>query len=298
MSQRVADIYGVTSLSRTIWHAAKALSEGQMHSKAFWFDNRLESLINYLATSKLFKLEVIQHPESLRAKYIEPRNDICNLFGAGIDSFIAHYQVERSRSNKNHVNLWVDYGQPYAQKELECINRLSELTKKAFKVYLLRIPSPYEHIANFDYLFPLRNLLLASLGLVDADVVWISANKRDKQTATGALDKTEHFFNEATEVFSDYYQHRVLVQSPQSAFSKSEMIQWYLDENLPIEHLFATTSCYDPDLYKCGVCYSCFKRYQSFRKLDITEPDYHTDPQESPNYESFIERERLKGRID
>jgi 7-cyano-7-deazaguanine synthase in queuosine biosynthesis len=300
MELEVTDILGVDSLQQSCWALAQAYARKWPCANGRYTSIRLLQLAHYLEQDDSMNWSTWFNGVTKPVKF-QRRHRIANMIGGGIDSFIAHFQAIEQYGLGEHVNVWVNYGQPYVNKEIDALQKVRKLVQAhsthSFKFYELVIPTPYKIIEGFDYLFPCRNLLIASLGTVDALEIWISANKRDPNTTQGALDKTPYFFEEVSEIFSQYYDTTMLVRSPQIEYSKTEMIKWYLDHNYPVEWLFACSTCYHPTEQKCGVCYSCHKRRKAFKQLGIDEPGYPNKFEDNPNFEEFEAREQRKGRV-
>lgn len=255
-----------------------------------WHNDELLKLGNYLLNgSKLGK--------KFRLKNVrDGHNDIAIMFGAGIDSWCAIEHAKAHHAFAKTVVIHVDYGQPYAKQELEVVAKLKDIPVHRVQIELA---NPGQQTEWKEYIFPARNLVLASIGSQYADDVWIVATQR-KNEEVGTPDKTGKFFREASGTFSKFYGRSVAVRSPFMNKTKSQVVQTYLDQGGKIEDLLSTFSCYRSDgkmtePRHCGWCYACFKRYNLFQSRNV-EHSFEKVPWEGPNWNTYKAAEAAKGR--
>lgn len=200
-------------------------------------------------------------------------------YSGGLDSLIMYnYALAH---NYNPMCFYVDFGHPYAQKEIESIKKLEGLEYCPAKVEVIKLDTLYALISKrlSNQIIPSRNLLLAVIGSMFSERVWIGA--LDGEQLGKEHDKSERFFKDSTKLLSftnEFFQKETIIEAPFANFSKSETIKWAIDNNIPLNTLFLTTSCYSETDCKCGKCLTCVKRAIAFKANGISEPDYKHDP--------------------
>lgn len=160
------------------------------------------------------------------------------LVSGGVDSYIMSQEIDG-------INVYVDFGQPYAAEETRALHRLG------VKFDIVKV-SNSEMIE--DGYIPCRNLFLASLVemLYKADNIYLAGLKDDN-----CIDKTESEFATISDIISRYSGKRVNVTSPYWQKTKGDIIQSFAKK----EHLSKTFSCYTPvDGKPCGDCPACLRR--------------------------------------
>ncbi|MBI1758172.1 MAG: 7-cyano-7-deazaguanine synthase [Actinobacteria bacterium] len=182
------------------------------------------------------------------------------LFSAGLDSFPAWHFLGRPPA------VYFDLGHRYAAQERHAITALAEVcgieVAISEELRLGRWEAP-------DAIIPMRNVHLAMLAVNRADVVWCVGVKGD-----ATLDKSPLAFEDMSSFISRLSGRPVRVDSPFWDMTKTQIISWYLDEGLPVEHLLLTFSCSrtDGDPTHCGTCSSCLRRWISLANNGITAP--------------------------
>lgn len=199
------------------------------------------------------------------------------MASGGLDSFIAwHYAI---KNGYKPLALFVDMGQPYNWKEWKGIKEIQKVSNVIVTKINIKdlIPAIAEKMTN--QIIPSRNVFLATIGSMFNNRVWINA--LDGEQNGKENDKSLRFFQDTTNLLSftnSFFQDSTIVETPFSHLSKAETIRWALDNGITKEQLFKTTSCYDGEIDKCGVCLTCYKRKIAFLLNDIDEPGYHMDP--------------------
>lgn len=202
------------------------------------------------------------------------------MYSGGLDSFIAwHYAIKNGFRPEAY---FLDFGQPYAWKEWEAIQAIPEDIRPP--VIKLDFSELYSKISGkmTNQIVPSRNVFLAVLGSMFNQRVWINA--LDGEQNGKEHDKSLKFFQDSTNLLTftnSFFQDSTIVETPFSHLSKAETITWAINNGIPAEHLFATTSCYDEFSRKCGRCLTCYKRKVAFLLNNIDEPGYDVDPFES-----------------
>jgi len=209
------------------------------------------------------------------------KTNLTIMYSGGLDSFIAwHYALKNGYKPEA---LFVDLGHPYAEKEWDSVNKIPENIRPNVTFLDLKALYPIIESRMDNQIIPSRNLLLGVLGSMLNKRVWINA--LDGEQNGKEHDKSYRFFADSTELLSftnSYFQDRTIIETPFSHLSKAETIKWAIENGIPKEHLFATTSCYDETSRKCGKCLTCYKRKVAFLLNGIDEPGYDVDPFTQP----------------
>ncbi|GAA4256589.1 7-cyano-7-deazaguanine synthase QueC [Dactylosporangium darangshiense] len=172
------------------------------------------------------------------------------LYSAGLDSFPAWHYLGRPRA------LYLDIGHHFRAQELASVRTL------AVRCGIDLTVSDELDLSAWDTpqgdLIPARNLLLATLGALRADTIWCVGVKGDH-----APDKSPEAFERMSVTLSELTQRPVRVDSPFWAWTKTEVVRWYVDAGLPVDDLLQTFSCLLPGdgFEHCGVCASCLRRW-------------------------------------
>ncbi len=162
------------------------------------------------------------------------------LVSGGVDSYIMSQEFEG-------VNVYIDFGQPYAQQELQALKSLqvdvSIITLRGYK-------------SNFnDVYIPDRNLFFACVAEMyyNADEIYMAGLRDDN-----CKDKTEEEFRIMSEILTRYANKEVRVISPYWHKSKGELIRDYQGDKSKLAYTF---SCYAPRGNEpCGNCPACLRR--------------------------------------
>jgi len=205
------------------------------------------------------------------------KTNLTIMYSGGLDSFIAwHFAI---KSGFKPEAVFVDLGHPYAWKEWEAIQNMpKEIRPEVKKIDFTSLFSVIGDRMD-NQIIPSRNVFLGVLGSMLNERVWINA--LDGEQNGKEHDKSFRFFADTTELLSftnSYFQERTTIETPFSHLSKAETIKWAIDNGIPEESLFQTTSCYDDSHRKCGKCLTCYKRKVAFLLNDIDEPGYLVDP--------------------
>lgn len=174
------------------------------------------------------------------------------LVSGGIDSYITWNYLYRP------TPLFVDYGQPYLDIELEAVTKLYPSFEK------IKIEGIKE--LNPDKIFvPARNLMLASLALRYSNSIALGGVKDEK-----CKDKSPYAFKMMSSILSEFNNDNVTVFSPLWHLTKAQAVGEYLQTN-SADPLHDTISCYSQRL--CNDCESCFRRFVALAHNNIIEPD-------------------------
>ena len=191
------------------------------------------------------------------------------MYSSGLDSLISYHWAKAH--DLNPICIWVDLGHPYSTKERDVIEKLKNIVPN---IIILDFKTLYPAIQTrlTNQIIPSRNLLLATIGAMFSDTVYINA--LDGEQLGKEHDKSERFFQDTTNLLSflnEFFQAKTTIMTPFATMSKTETVTWALNNGIPKEHLLATTSCYSGSTNKCGKCLTCFKRWTAFYLNGIEE---------------------------
>jgi len=197
------------------------------------------------------------------------------LFSGGLDSLIAWYYLDYPTC------LYVDLGHRYSVKEKLVTQTLAKnLGMKLIIDKRLNLADKEEP----DAYIPMRNSFLAHVGALYGDRVWIIAQKGELDLP----DRSPKFFNQITNLLQYLNRNpKISVNSPFFSHTKTDMVAWYVKNQLPVENLLLSTSCYKGT--NCGTCSACFRRWVSL-ELNGIEEQYAADPWDSPLAQEYLDK--------
>lgn len=208
------------------------------------------------------------------------------MYSGGLDSYIAYHYAKANLFNPELV--YVNLGHPYVAKEKAACDKNG---------------LPYKEL-NFSDLFPLiegkltnqiipfRNLFLGTIGAMLNPRIWICALEGEQHGKEH--DKSHRFFNDTTELFTfvgDFFQEDTIIETPFSHMTKADTIAWAIKSGVSVENMLNTSSCYHPEVVKCGQCLTCVKRHMAFLLNDIEEYDFEIDNPWNSDYMDELLRE-------
>lgn len=232
--------------------------------------------------------------------------NITLMYSGGLDSTIAYHYAIIQYGVSNIRPIHVNYGAPYSGAEGTIVNTCLRIPHYSMYIPLRTMK---EKELDKGYIIPLRNTLLAAIGSLYSDNVWIIAHYRYEPYVSdgkdrGVSDKGVQFFNRVSEVLSRLRRTPIRVWSPFQHLSKTDCILWARN-NLPREQfnfiINNTITCYNPieinsKFYNCGRCYTCWKLARSFLEVIGVQGNFAKDPFDDPNIREYEEREKNKGR--
>lgn len=169
-------------------------------------------------------------------------------FSGGLDSFIAWNYLKKPPA------LFFELGHRYCERERKTVDFLSQKYGISVVVCdLLDIGSFEEPDANL----PLRNLYLVMLASHFADRIHLIVQRGEMSIP----DRSERFFRETSDFLSFLHGRPITVATPFSEMTKVDMVDWYLNENLPFEGLLDCYSCFEGKAKACGMCAACFRKF-------------------------------------
>lgn len=179
------------------------------------------------------------------------------LFSAGLDSFPAWHYLDRPPV------LYADIGHRYRQAELCAISLLERRCGMKVTVSDELDLSAWQ---TDDVIIPMRNVYLAMLASRHADTIWCVGVKGDD-----TLDKSPAAFAAMSEMLSRFTGRQIRVDSPFWDMTKTDIVAWYLQQQLPVDDLLLTFSCTEHPTRHCGACPSCLRRWIALANNGITD---------------------------
>ena len=203
------------------------------------------------------------------------------LASGGMDSFITWFLYARYAEN-----IFVDLGQPYREKEMDSLAKLSSQVS-GFKVHAVSGPNWSAHELP-NGIIPMRNAMLVLMAAQYGDDIILGVLEGEVNS-----DKSPEFMQAigATmsisgrgQYWNDYRGISYNVRSPIIGLTKTQLIRRYIADGGNVDNLLLTVSCYSGSGGKqCGACVSCFKRWVALTNNKIDE-EFDVDPK---NYGSL-----------
>jgi len=179
------------------------------------------------------------------------------LYSGGMDSYIGWEWLDRP------ATLYVDLGHKYREKELIAIQDTIPDTK----IIKNHVIGNYE---KEDAEIPNRNLLLAIYAALEgANNIAVIVQKDEMSIP----DRSDMFFDATSDLLSFLNGKEIEVFSPFVSMDKTDMVEWYVHRDLPIQPLLDTVGCYSDVDGHCGNCSACLRRFIAFKNNDL-DPGY------------------------
>ncbi len=195
------------------------------------------------------------------------------LVTGGLDSTVC-YVMALQKTGQPPMALYIDMGQPYAEKEQKVLRDLNI----EFKV--IKKKPPHDIAKSWKHIQPGRNLFYLAAAaefMVLGGELWIGATDGEMPIRSG--DKSVEFFSLAQTLFDQYLPHQVKIQLPVKEMTKSDEIGWLLRNGWLDSQVRRTYSCFTGEEKHCGHCQSCVRRFLAFwnNGIDSAE-DYYVHP--------------------
>jgi len=177
------------------------------------------------------------------------------LFSGGLDSYIGWKYLKEPKT------IYFALGHRYQKYELKAIKQTIPNTIIDSRLSMADQEHP-------DAFIPLRNDLLIRMASLYDNNIWLVVQKGELELA----DRSPAFFLDTALSLSRLHEKHVTVSSPFFDITKTQMVEWYLENNYSVDDLLQTRSCYSITKLPCGACTACFRRWVSLEYCDIHEP--------------------------
>ena len=211
------------------------------------------------------------------------------LVTGGLDSTIAYHRALQE-SDGDVIGLYIDFGQPYAQREQDILNNLGI----PFRYTSIDIGYDSEN-SDWKHIIPARNFLALDAAAYIAGrngTVWFGVTHGESPARGG--DKSQFFLHGTSLLFSQLYGTKEIKTLLDG--TKTNNIKKFLEEGGNPEIILNTYSCFNGTHKHCGHCQSCLRHYialfnNGFSHETIMEK-YEMNPLE--NCGEYIEKYRRK----
>ncbi len=253
----------------------------------------LERFLSYILNNKKFapidyKLKLNFSGIKSEKRQFKHNYDCVILFSGGFDS-TATFLTALDKGLKPLL-LWVGFGQKNEGAEYKVIKSISRRIRYPVSIIKIDLKKYIDKgWKEWDYIIPARNFIFAALAasflsrsLKPNTIVYISAHKEEIKHSN--TDKSMHFFNTCTSLFSDYYKKKIVIGTSFRKYSKTEIAAHW--KNHWIEKYgilpYDTITCYYGNY--CGKCKACLKRTISFLAAGwAPDPNIQVHPMSDPN---------------
>jgi len=262
---------------------------------------KLESFLSYVLNNK--KFSPMEFDLTLNFTGNTPKTSIAKhdydcvvLFSGGIDSTAA--LLNALDKGMNPLLLWVGFGQKNEYEEHEKIKEISKKIRRSVSVIRVDLKEFIEEgWKEWDYIIPARNFMFVAFAASflsnstkDKTVIYLSAHEEEiKHTNT---DKSEFFFETCTNMFSDFYNKKITIDTPFKKESKTEILARWKNFWLDKYNIspYDTVTCYYGN--NCGDCKACLKRTIALLASGWKpDPDLKINPMKDRN--GFLEKDIL-----
>lgn len=204
---------------------------------------------------------------------------------SGMDSLIAWHCVGRPR-NVLHVKL----NTAYAEKEWEQVLMLRRaLLLERWEVNLQVFDLPWGRFEKRPSAYlPFRNAILCFIAsnLGFRDIVLTS-----QKGELSLWDRSPEFMAMLSVMMTKEVGEKVKVWTPFDRMTKQQMVGWYLEESLPIQHLLIAPGCYsDTKETYCGQCSCCFRKAIALEANGISVEKYMPNIWEWEGIPEYVEK--------
>lgn len=213
-------------------------------------------------------VEAIDEPEN-PAKNLSPVHEnhkklAVVLVTGGLDSTILYH---RAKNKHNSVTgLYIDFGQPYAQIELDVLDNLGIGYQYA------KVDMGYKsNESKWKHIIPARNLIAIDMaGKLAGKDGHVYFGVTDGESPEHGGDKSQKFLLLMKEWLRQSY--GVIGLHTLLDGNKTQNIRKFLDDGGDIDIILNTYSCFNGESHKqCGRCQSCLRHYIALANNGIPE---------------------------
>ena len=181
------------------------------------------------------------------------------LYSGGLDSYIAWEYLKRPKT------IYFDLGHQYALYEMMAIHETIPGTKIDDSLHL----GQWE---KDDADIPMRNAFMIMIAsMYDKDIVLVV--QKGEMSIPDRSDQFFFSFPQWLNWMKDESGHTLT--SPFFDMTKTQMVEWYVNQGLSTERLVQTRSCFSSQDEPCGACGACFRRWVALMNNGILERHTH-----------------------
>lgn len=177
------------------------------------------------------------------------------LFSGGLDSYIAWEYLKRPRT------LYIAIGHKYEPYEEGAVRNLIPNTIVDKR---LNLGDWEEEDANI----PMRNAFFCMIASqYDKEICLVV--QKGEMSIPDRSPKFMFSFGNWLSWMRESSGYKIF--TPFEEMTKTQMVKWYKDQGLPINRLLDTRSCFSGDIYNCGRCAACFRRWVALANNGLEE---------------------------
>jgi 7-cyano-7-deazaguanine synthase len=208
-----------------------------------------------------------------------PKNKKVLLFSGGMDSLMM------DKLFNPDILLVFPHGQQYEEVELNNITKLVKNGHIDGDKLVFDYRFNFMELERDDAIIPLRNLYFISAATDYGEEILLGSVSGDR-----TLDKSNDFYKLLTKTLNYLYQdqhwcekRKFKISSPLKNFSKSEVVEMYLNKGGTKQALLDSYSCYSGERIPDGTCKACFRKFVALENNGIDTSNYFkNDPRKSP----------------
>lgn len=182
------------------------------------------------------------------------------LVTGGLDSSVLYFSAKLRREQGGLYDgfraYYVNSGQPYYEKEIRALYKLGIKFDTLHELSMYPVSSYWKHI------LPARNFLYLSLVAerMGMGEIWFGVTNGEMPERGG--DKSKTFLKIVNDMFATL-PYPVVVTTPVSFSTKTDLVAWWKD-NLSLELLDYTVSCFSTEEGHCGQCQACLRKWIAY----------------------------------
>lgn len=230
--------------------------------------NQIDNFIDYLlnepgCSDRIFKTNIIPIQSNIKEEQsIFSRRDLL-AFSGGIDSLTSYFLMD------NPICVFADYQQPQLKQEDEAVQHYGCYLNIDVELYkVIRKPDVGFGWPLNGFKIPARNFLMMSTltGFIKGDSN-LGLGVYKGEMIDKNRDKSKRFFAELTDLFSKYYDAQIKVYSPIENMTKSEEINFLIQNYVDITD---SRTCVSSEDEPCGKCKPCFNLWVSLKNSNYS----------------------------
>lgn len=185
-------------------------------------------------------------------------NSVLVLASGGIDSTaLIEYYI-----SKNYMvsALFFDYGQISYKKEVQAVRKICNYY--GIKLKEVQLGFSLENV-NGEFLGRNSLFITSAFSFLPHNYSKISIGIH---SGTPYYDCSKTFVEDSQRILDGYFMGTVLLDVPFIEFTKSKIIEYCLQENVPINLTYSCENGYEKN---CGKCLSCLDRRKFLERYDL-----------------------------